>query len=81
MLPVWRQEGLFVMANFIKRGGKKNRKHGRNKDWCQAYLARGQREKSKAVRLHKHFARHPTDLCAVAALSQVAPSGVNKLAA
>lgn len=33
-----------------RRGGKKNRKHGRNKVWCQAYKARGQREINKVKR-------------------------------
>ena len=30
-----------------RRGGKKNRKHGRNKVFCAAYKARGQREINK----------------------------------
>lgn len=30
------------------KGGKKNRKHGRNHKWCEAYRARGQREINKA---------------------------------
>lgn len=30
------------------KGGKKNRKHGRNRKWCEAYRARGQREINKA---------------------------------
>jgi len=29
------------------KGGKKNRKHGRNRKWCAAYRLRGQREKNK----------------------------------
>lgn len=33
-----------------RKKGKKNRKHGRNKAWCQAYRARGQREKNKKKR-------------------------------
>ncbi len=64
-----------------KSGGKKNRKYSRNKVWCQAYRARGQREKNKAVRLRKHIARHPSDRCAAAALVRVVPGTVRKLAA
>ncbi len=40
-----------------RRGGKKNRKHGRNKVWCQAYKARGQREINRAKR-HARVAQH-----------------------
>lgn len=40
-----------------QRGGKKNRKHGRNKVWCAAYKARGQFEKNKAKRMAKHAKR------------------------
>jgi len=37
-----------------RRGGKKNRKYGRNKVWCQAYKARGQRETNKLKRARRH---------------------------
>jgi hypothetical protein len=30
------------------KGGKKNRKFGRNKKWCERYRAEGRREKNKA---------------------------------
>lgn len=43
------------------KGGRKNRKWGRNKDWCKAYAARGQREKNKVVRLRKHLKSNPND--------------------
>lgn len=64
-----------------KSGGKKNRKYGRNKVWCQAYRARGQREKNMVLRLRKHTAHHPPDRCAAAALARVVPGTVRKLAA
>ncbi len=69
------------MVNIVKRGGKKNRKHDRNKIWCKAYRARSQHEKNKAVRLGKHIARHPADRCAVTALARVAPAMALKIAA
>ena len=69
------------MAKTHKSGGKKNRKHERNKVWCQAYRARGQREKNKAVGLRKHIARHPSDYCAVGALVLVVPATDLKMAA
>lgn len=47
--------------NAARRKGKKNRKHGRNKKWCEAYRLRGQREKNKAKRLAKHRKAHPND--------------------
>lgn len=43
------------------KGGKKNRKIGRNKKWCEAYRNRGQREKNKCIRIRKHLARFPND--------------------
>lgn len=30
-----------------RKTGRKNRKYGRNKQWCEAYRARGQREINK----------------------------------
>ena len=47
-----------------KRHQKKksgNKKHGRNKKWCEAYRNRGQREKSKRCKVAKHLERHPRD--------------------
>ena len=44
-----------------KIAGGKNRKHGRNKIWCDAYRKRGQREKNKAKKVLKHLAQHPND--------------------
>jgi len=43
------------------KGGKKNRKHGRNKKWCTLYEKLGTRQKNKAKRLARHLLRHPFD--------------------
>lgn len=43
------------------KSSAKGRKIGRNKKWCQAYRASGQRERNKAIRLQKHLARFPGD--------------------
>ena len=53
------------------KGGKKNRKVGRKKIWCQSYRARHQREHNKAIRLKKHIAKWPADACATEALKRV----------
>ena len=47
--------------------GKKNRKHGRNKAFCQQYRLEGRREKNKARKLAKHLKYQPTDQLAKAA--------------
>jgi len=44
-----------------KAAGGKNKKHGRNKDWCKAYSLRKQRERNKIKRLARHLARFPSD--------------------
>jgi hypothetical protein len=36
------------MSGIKAKGGKKNRKYGRNRKWCEAYRARGQKEINKA---------------------------------
>jgi len=43
------------------KGGKKNRKHKRNREWCNKYKLRGQREKNKKLQLAKHLAKFPGD--------------------
>ena len=57
------------MVEKAKKTGK-GRKIGRNKRWCEAYRLRGQREKNKAVRLHKHLRRLPDDAVAARALER-----------
>ncbi len=43
---------------------KKQRKHGRNKVFCNAYKLTHRRERNKIVRLKKHLIRFPADLVA-----------------
>lgn len=48
------------MAERKKKAGKSkngNKKHGRNKAWCEAYKRRGMREKNKLFRLISHCLR------------------------
>jgi hypothetical protein len=53
-----------------KKSGKKHRKHGRNKKWCEAYRLRRQRERNKVKRLKVHLTRFPTDKVAKAAVDR-----------
>lgn len=49
------------MSGIKAKGGKKNRKYGRNKTWCEAYRKRGQREINKRKKMIKHNKRFPND--------------------
>lgn len=49
-----------------RKGGK--RKHGRNKEWCEAYFRRGQHLKNKKAKLAKHCSKHPNDKVAANAI-------------
>lgn len=40
-----------------KRAGKKNRKHGRNKKFCQRYLLEGREAKNKARKAKREAKR------------------------
>lgn len=53
------------------KGGKKGRKIGRNKVWCQGYRAAGRQEASKVRRLVRHLKKQPGCPDAVAALSRL----------
>ncbi len=53
------------------KGGKKNRKYGRNARWCAAYRLRNQREHNKLTRLARHLARYPRDSIAKLAVVRV----------
>jgi hypothetical protein len=61
------------MADAIKRakGGKKNRKYGRNARRCEIYRSTHQRERNKVVRLKKHLSRFPGDVLAEAKLADL----------
>ena len=52
-----------------KKEGKKQRKHGRMKAWCQAYMGRMQAERNQARRLVRHLRRFPGDDCAIKVLA------------
>lgn len=57
------------MAEGAKRNkSKKNRKHGRMKNWCKAYALSHRREKNKVRRLRTHLKTHPNDGSAVRSL-------------
>jgi hypothetical protein len=49
---------------------KKNRKVGRNADYCKSYKLSRRREHNKARRLRPHIVRHPLDLVAKAAVDR-----------
>jgi hypothetical protein len=48
------------MTTGTKKVKAKGRKIGRNKKWCESYLARGTRDKNKVARLLRHFRRNGT---------------------
>lgn len=54
-----------------KSRGKKNRKYGRNKKWCEGYRRRGQREKNLRLRLERRLRRNPHDRGAIRALERL----------
>jgi len=41
--------------------GKKGRKVGRNKDFCNMYKSQKRREKNKRIKLDRHLKIHPND--------------------
>lgn len=45
------------------KSGKKNRKHGRNKNSSQnkKYINENRREKNKKLKLARHLKKHPND--------------------
>lgn len=49
------------MAKRQKEKVKGCRKGGRNREWCRAYRARGQREINKVRKMKKHLKRFPND--------------------
>jgi len=54
------------MSKAKAKGGKKGRKIGRNKNFCDMYKLQGRREKNKKKRKIRHLKRHPNDLQAAA---------------
>lgn len=53
------------------KGGKKNRKVGRNKLYILKYRAEHRYEKNKARKMRRHLAKHPNDGCASQCLVRI----------
>lgn len=51
-----------------KKEGKKNRKVGRNANYCKFYALTHRRERNKLVKLKKHLKKFPNDKSALAAV-------------
>ena len=49
------------MAGLKAKGGKKNRKLGRNKRYCDRRKADGREAHNKLRRMRRHLRRHPHD--------------------
>lgn len=45
--------------NKVRKGGKKNRKHGRNKAFCVQYRADNREERNRKRRIARHLRNHP----------------------
>ena len=60
------------MAGIKAKGGKKNRKFGRNKTWCERYRAEHRREKAKFRKITAHLTQHPEDAAAAESLKRYA---------
>lgn len=45
-----------------RRGGKKNRKFGNNKSFCEKYEREGRRLKNKIRKILRHLKQFPEDL-------------------
>ena len=48
-------------SNVVRKKGKKNRKYGRNANFCLRYRNEDRRAKNKARRLRRHIAKFPND--------------------
>ena len=59
-----------VVIKKVRRGGKKNRKYGRNKVKCAVYRLLKKREKSHIRRIIRHLRRHQNDKVATEALER-----------
>ena len=59
------------MAGEKARGGRKNRKYGRNKKFCERYTIENTRIRNKRVKLKRHLRRQPNDKQAATALQNL----------
>lgn len=53
-------------------GSNKNRKVGRNANYCKMYSLSHRYERNKAKKLKRHLKRFPGDVCASARLKELA---------
>ena len=53
------------------KGGKKQRKHGRNKSACEIYAREDRATKNQIIRLRKRVESHPQDKVAELALKRL----------
>jgi hypothetical protein len=60
-----------MAEKITRRGGKKNRKHGNNKLFCEKYEREGRRLKNKIRRMIRHIKRFPDDFQAVNRLKAI----------
>lgn len=58
-------------AGGTPKKGKKNRKHGRNKTFCEQYARENRREKNKRKTLIRHVKDFPNDFVAAKALKAI----------
>lgn len=56
------------MAGEKAKGGRKNRKYGRNVDFCKKYALEGRRAKNKRKKINRHLKKHEGDTQAREAL-------------
>jgi hypothetical protein len=59
------------MGRIAAKSGKKNRKHGRNKEFCKRYKAENRRHKNKIKKLKKHIKKFPNEKNAVRVLKNL----------
>lgn len=59
-----------MASGVARKTGKKNRKFGRNKLGCKAYLSAARREHNKVRRLRRHLKKFPQDSVAAAAVDR-----------
>lgn len=52
------------MAQAVKKGGKKNRKFGKNLDYCKTYRAADLERRNKKRRMGRHLRHFPQNLAA-----------------
>jgi len=59
------------MKTAHKKGGKKNRKYGRNQNFCTSYKALATELRNKKRKLRRHMKNYPNDLQAAKAFASI----------